>query len=72
MTTDRELPPEQLALLGRLNPDCPICAGENINALTHTADTIEACPWCNPIIQAVYGNQTERPQSDDDDDPIPL
>ncbi len=61
MTEAPNLTPEQLALLATLNPDCPICFGQNINALTHTADTIEPCPWCNPIIEAVYGKRADHP-----------
>jgi len=61
MTDDPNLTPEQLALLATLNPDCPICFGENINALTSTDDRTDPCPWCNPIIEAVYGKRKDRP-----------
>lgn len=43
MMDDPNLTPEQLALLATLNPDCPICYGENINALTSTYERTDPC-----------------------------
>lgn len=72
MTRRKDLSPEQLALLAKLNPDCSVCRGQNINELTHTVDTMEPCPWCNPIIEAVYGKRNLNPTVPANYDPIPF
>ncbi len=53
-----------------LRDDCPLCFGENLY-YPRGSNEPEGCPWCNPIIEAVYGKPPDRPPPNDDE-PIPF